>query len=76
MKNQVLLMFLGLVALAFGGVPKDRFDPCLLTVFGCKTSSNTKAPITKAPENQQIKTKLVSYKKCKNSILLYIFEHF
>ena len=65
MKSQVLLMFLGLVALAFGGVPNDRFDPCLLTVFGCKTSSTTKAPITKAPENQQIKAKLVSFKNVK-----------
>ena len=61
MKSQVLSMFLGIVALAFGGVPKDRFDPCLLTVFGCNTPSTTMAPITKAPENHQIKAKLVSF---------------
>ena len=75
MKSRVLLIFLGIVALAFGGVPKDRFDPCLLTVVGCNTPSTTKAPNTKASENLQIKAKLVSNQKSKNSILFYIFVH-
>ena len=69
-------MFLELFALAFGGVPKHRFDPCLLTVFGCKTSSTTKAPVPKAPENHQIKAKLVSFKNLKIQFCFNSFVHF
>ena len=69
-------MFLGLIAISFGGVLNDRFDPCLLTVFGCKSSSTTKAPITKAPENQQLKAKLVSFKNLKIQFCFNILVHF
>ena len=60
-------MFLGALTLAFGGVPKERFDPCILTISGCN-GHTTKAPTTTASnvqgsDNKQIYAKLVSQLK-------------
>ena len=61
MKSQVILIFFEALTLAFGGVPKQRIDPCLLTISGCNghTTATTTASNVQGPENGQINAKLV-----------------
>ena len=78
MKSQVILIFFGALTLAFGGVPKERFDPCLLTISGCNEHT-TKTPTTTAsnvlgPDNGQINAKLVPSFKSKCLITIFMIS--
>ena len=73
MKQQVIFLLFAIFALGFGGVPKDRFNPCFLTVSGCKDStSKTPSTTTEASKgkrfhgNDEIKSKLVNSKAYQN----------
>ena len=65
MKQQVIFLLFAIFAVGFGRVLKDRFNPCFLTVSGCKDSTLPKAPsTTEVPKgfkgNDDIKSKLVN----------------
>ena len=67
---KITLVFAATLALAIGGVAKDRFDPCIF--IDCTKFTTTKTPIevttpTKAPKLKElgkIHKKLVCYIKC------------
>ena len=66
---KIALVFAATLALAFGRVAKDRFDPCIF--IDCTKFTTTKTPIevttpTKAPKEDlgKIHKKLVCYIRC------------
>ena len=69
MKQQVIFLFFTVFTLGFCGVPRDRFNPCFLTVSGCKDSTlNAPSSTTEVPKgkgfhqgNDDIKSKLVNF---------------
>lgn len=67
---KITIVLISSLAFVLGGVPKDRFDPCIF--IDCTKFTTTKTPIevttpTKAPKLKElgkIHKKLVCYIKC------------
>ena len=67
---KITLVLIASLTFAFGGVPKDRYDPCAFFGIcndGKTTKATTKAPTTMAPATAspdlaKIKVELVSKK--------------
>ena len=72
---KIVLLLLASFTFAFGGVPKDRIDPCVFFGIcndGKPTKATTKAPATKAPITNAPVTASADLAKIKLELVTHI----